>query len=342
MKKIFLSILFLLMICVNVSSQTAITSMTEDTSPTSDDLLYSINNPAGVPGDRKVQIGNLPKAWGTTSTELGYTSGVTSSIQNQLNNLGNVATDVIWDAAGDLIQGTGANTGAKLSAGTAGKLLRAAGAGVAVDWSGYIIALPTTSGQLLKADGTNWTASSLITAITIGGFTASYGVESNASGNLISVQPTGTGLTVRQNSPTLVTPSLGAATATSLLATGIVDGTAPVVITATSADYQLGATYKSGYTFINPTSSSASNSAILPAVAAGYQYCVGNYAAKTGVLTVSTKTGSGVQYIDLDGVLTANTGHIQATAVAGNFACFVGMSSSVWKAIPTKGTWTKD
>lgn len=33
---------------------------------------------------------------------------------------GSVATDTIWDAAGDLVQGTGANTAAKLSVGSAG------------------------------------------------------------------------------------------------------------------------------------------------------------------------------------------------------------------------------
>lgn len=46
-----------------------------------------------------------------------------------------VATDPIWDAAGDLAQGTGANTSAKLSAGTAGFVLKSAGAAAAVVWA---------------------------------------------------------------------------------------------------------------------------------------------------------------------------------------------------------------
>ncbi len=218
-----------------------------------------------------------------------------------------------------------------------------------------------TAGQILKVGADPfvpvWTSS--LTGITLGGLTASRAVYGDASGNLVShatLTDTELGyvdgvtsaiqgqidLKAPLISPSFTTPVLGQATATQILATGIVDGTAPVVITATSSNYQLGATYKSGYTFINPTSSSASNSVILPAVAAGLQYVVGNYAGKTGTLTVTTKTGVGVQYIDLDGVLTANTGHIQATAVAGNIACFVGLSDSVWKAIPTKGTWSKD
>lgn len=45
-----------------------------------------------------------------------------------------IATDTIWDAAGDLVQGTGADTAAKLSAGATGKVLQAAGAAAAVAW----------------------------------------------------------------------------------------------------------------------------------------------------------------------------------------------------------------
>lgn len=48
---------------------------------------------------------------------------------------GAVATDAIWDAAGDLAQGTGANTAAKLGAGLAGQMLRSAGAAAANLWA---------------------------------------------------------------------------------------------------------------------------------------------------------------------------------------------------------------
>jgi hypothetical protein len=101
---------------------------------------------------------------------------------------GAVATDVIWDAAGDLVQGTGANTGAKLSAGAAGKLLRAAGAGVAVDWSGYIIALPNTTNQFLQSDGTNWNATSNPSISTInlyGTNSLNLGTASSLTGQIV-------------------------------------------------------------------------------------------------------------------------------------------------------------
>lgn len=48
---------------------------------------------------------------------------------------GAVGTDAIWDAAGDLVQGTGANTAAKLGAGTAGQVLMSAGAAAANAWA---------------------------------------------------------------------------------------------------------------------------------------------------------------------------------------------------------------
>lgn len=48
--------------------------------------------------------------------------------------VGSVATDVIWDAAGDLVQGTGANTAAKLASGADGTVLTGAGVGTAVAW----------------------------------------------------------------------------------------------------------------------------------------------------------------------------------------------------------------
>ncbi len=48
---------------------------------------------------------------------------------------GAVASDTIWDAAGDLVQGTGADTAAKLTAGTAGMFLKSAGAAAVNLWA---------------------------------------------------------------------------------------------------------------------------------------------------------------------------------------------------------------
>ena len=40
----------------------------EDTDPTSDDMMYCVNDPGGTPRDRKCTVGNVTK--GMTSTDL--------------------------------------------------------------------------------------------------------------------------------------------------------------------------------------------------------------------------------------------------------------------------------
>jgi hypothetical protein len=61
-----------------------------------------------------------------------------------------VASDTIWDAAGDLIQGTGADTGAKLTIGAAGTMLRSTGSAAA--WA--VPAKVLIDSQLRATDGT--------------------------------------------------------------------------------------------------------------------------------------------------------------------------------------------
>lgn len=48
---------------------------------------------------------------------------------------GSVATDAIWDAAGDLAVGTGANTAGRMAMGTAGKVLAVKGDGSGLEWA---------------------------------------------------------------------------------------------------------------------------------------------------------------------------------------------------------------
>ena len=95
MKKLYL-IIAIILLCLSNAYAKDVLDFTSDTTPTSDDILYVINDPTGSPGDRKVTVGNLPKGmsllylsdWpvGVSLTELGYLDGVTSSIQTQLNN----------------------------------------------------------------------------------------------------------------------------------------------------------------------------------------------------------------------------------------------------------------
>jgi len=66
------------------------------------------------------------------------------------STLGNVAADTIWDAKGDLAVGTGANTAAKLAAGTAYQILH-----VATDTPGWTSTLGATGTRLTKGWFTN-------------------------------------------------------------------------------------------------------------------------------------------------------------------------------------------
>ena len=64
----------------------------------------------------------------------------------KLRNL--VATDTIWDAAGDLAVGTGANTAAKLAIGAAGSLLGVDAAGTAYEAKSVLV---SAAGEMTNA-----------------------------------------------------------------------------------------------------------------------------------------------------------------------------------------------
>ncbi len=141
--------------------------------------------------------GKLYKGTGAAVEEI--TSGTT------------VATDTIWDAAGDLVQGTGANTAAKLTAGaTAGMYLRSGGTGAANVWSTLILpnsgtiyklaayTAANTLGELAAVGGTGeiligntgalptWSASPLVATLTAASANSiTVGADSASSGPAI-------------------------------------------------------------------------------------------------------------------------------------------------------------
>lgn len=135
----------------------------------------------------------------------------------------------------------------------------------------------------------------------------------------------------------------GSQSAVSILATGIMDGKAPVTIT-TSTPVTLGGTYKSGYTFNEDATAGAAITYNLPIAAAGLQYCVGNAyngsAPNTGVLTVAT-SASGQFIIFTDGTLSATGGNVTSGGAGGDAACVVGVDSTHWMLYTQRGTWTK-
>ena len=155
--------------------------------------------------------------------------------------------------------------------------------------------------------------------------------------------------TVQATSMALTTPSIGAATGTSLLASGIVDGAAPVTTTTTctsGAHCALGATYKSGYTLNQHATSTTATFYDLPSVAntvVGMQYCVANDAvggtgaAETGVITI---TPAATVQISQKGTVGTAAHTVTSGGVAGDSACLVAITTTLWRLFPQSGTWT--
>lgn len=95
----------------------------------------------------------------TSSTGTKILTNTTGTITWE--TLVSMATDSIWDAAGDLVQGTGANTAAKLTKGAEGTILRAGATSLAYTTATYPVT--TTAYQLLVSTATN-----VIGGLTVG------------------------------------------------------------------------------------------------------------------------------------------------------------------------------
>lgn len=132
-------------------ADTKLTALTATTNPASTDVVYIVVDPGTTPASKKVTLANMRAGIGT------------------------VATDPIFDSAGDLIQGTGADTAAKLSAGTAGYFLKSGGAGTAVAWAARELDyVEVTTGTITITATTEATATTVVTgsAIAFDGATA--------------------------------------------------------------------------------------------------------------------------------------------------------------------------
>ena len=155
------------------------------------------------------------------------------------------------------------------------------------------------------------------------------------------------------SSLSLTTPNINAATGTSLLATGIVDGTVPVGI-STGTSCTLGTSssctsvaYNHAYQFNQEATAGTGVTYTLPATAVGKQYCVANSGTtgvvNTGVLTVYPPASS---YIIYNGVVNTvgggGTHGIASAGAAGDGACFVAIDATHWQVYAQSGTWTEN
>jgi len=221
---------------------------------------------------------------------------------------------------------------------------------------------------------TSWLLTSQVTSIGSAGSSLTYSQSSSNPANLVLAVSPGAGIahfagstqtvtssaivaaditnntitgTQLASSLALVTPNIGAATGTSLIATGIVDGKAPVTITTGTTATLGAATYSSGYTFNQEATAGTGVTYTLPATATGLQYCVrnsivsGTGAADTGVLTVYPPASS---YVILNGVRNTigggGTHGVASGGAAGDSACFVAIDATDWEVYVQRGTWT--
>jgi len=146
------------------------------------------------------------------------------------------------------------------------------------------------------------------------------------------------------SSPRFTSPNIGAATGTSLLATGTVDGTMPVSITTGSTT--LGGSYKSGYTFNQGAAPVVTYTLPGGTLVAGQSYCIANSNNGSSVATSQLKLqpNTGQQIIFTNGMrTTSGTGYLETTVGAGgDEICVVLVTSGFWQVTGTpRGAWMR-
>jgi hypothetical protein len=189
-----------------------------------------------------------------------------------------------------------------------------------------------------SASGTTFTTSYVtsgvgttvaLTAVSTDTFTMSFTTGTSGSGNICL-----------QTSCAMTTPSLGAATATSLLASSTVDGRVPLA-TSTAQSNTIGGTYNTGLTLNQQSTAANTTYNFLPVAANGKVYCAGNSYngsnPNTGIQEF-IGYGAGQYIIHSDGTLGAS---IQSSGAAGDYGCVYGVDTTHWYEANTRGTWTK-
>ncbi len=290
---------------------------------------------AAIASGKTMTVSNSLALAGTDSTTMTFPSTSASIARTDAANTF-TGTQTIGALVATTINGNTFTTGTGTLTIAAGKTHVVNNSITLAGTDSTTITFPATTGTMLGATGTSTTTTQVLHASA----TAGYGTFSAlAAGDLPSTLSSGTAIT----NAALTTPSIGAATGTSLLATGNVDGKAPVDVT-TGASATLGGTFKSGYTINENATAATAVAYTLPTASAGLQYCVGNgyngSAANTGVITLNT-SASGQFLIWTDGTLSATGGNTTSGGAGGDFACVIGVDSTHWMFRPSNGTWTK-
>jgi hypothetical protein len=188
------------------------------------------------------------------------------------------------------------------------------------------------TGSVLASAGTGtapvWSSAPQLTTIELGAATDT--TLARVSAGVMSVE----GATVL----TGTTPNIGAATGTSLIVTGRLDGLAGVVLTTAASPTTISSTSNASSYYFNQGNSDANSIFTLPTAAAGLQYCIRNYTGISRVVRINTSAAG--QYIDVDGTLTATGGYVTSAGAAADSVCLVGSDATHWVMYTQKGTWT--
>ncbi len=209
-----------------------------------------------------------------------------------------------------------------------------------------------------NSDNTALEFKASLTGLTFGGFTASRAVCSDASGNLVahstltdtelgyvdgvtSAIQTQMDLKAPFISPSFTTPSLGAATATSLLATGIVDGRANVPISTSTPVTVGGAGLLTAYYLIQHATPATAMVFNLPVASDGQQFCFKNSQGaggpNTGTIRIHPVTSS---YMNVAGAnCTVSYDVLSSANAAGDYLCVIGVDATHWEVMGYKGTF---
>ena len=145
---------------------------------------------------------------------------------------------------------------------------------------------------------------------------------------------TGSGSVVFDDTPTLITPNIGAATGASLAVTGIITG-----LVNTSADVTAVTNFNGTFAI----SDAAKIAFTLPTAAAGYSICLYQGKGRTDALSVTAASGD---YIVLDGAAgTQEAGgaesELHSAGAATDRICLISMNADDWYVSSSAGTWTE-
>jgi len=164
---------------------------------------------------------------------------------------------------------------------------------------------------------------------------ALYEAELDNSAGLLAAlsDETGTGVAVFATSPTLVTPNIGAATGTSLIVTGVLQGLLPVTVTTAATLVMTTANTKGD---LHQNGDADAIDYTLPGAAAGLSACftAGEF---TGVITIDPVDGTDTIY--LNGASVGAGDSIDSPGTVGDFICLIAIDATKWYTLGQINTW---